>query len=52
LSERRPKIKEDGTLPASIGTGKPIRPNDCRPCAKHADFTCWDVKTTTQKEKP
>jgi len=50
MSERRYKIREDSTLPACIGTGKPIPPNDCRTCVRHSDYTCQDVKVV-KKEK-
>jgi len=44
MSEKSSKIKEDSTLPACIGTGKPIPPNDCKTCQKHSDYTCKDLK--------
>lgn len=50
MSERKPKIKENGTLAGCIGTDKPIEPNKCEECPKHSDFSCKDVKVV-KKEK-
>jgi len=37
-------LTRDSTLPGCIGLGKPIPPNTCETCAKHADFTCEQLK--------
>jgi len=41
---KRLNITRDSTLPGCIGLGKPIPPNTCETCAKHADFTCEQLK--------
>ena len=50
--ESRVKIREDGTLPGCIGTGKPIPPNNCDTCRQHSDFTCHDLGIDVKNERP
>lgn len=44
MSEKKSKLKEDGTLAGCIGENRPIPPNVCKTCAKSSDLTCRDVK--------
>ncbi|MEM3551672.1 MAG: hypothetical protein QXV01_11350 [Candidatus Bathyarchaeia archaeon] len=51
MSERKTRIREDGTLSGCIGQKKPITPNICDECPKHSDLTCKDVKGARKSAK-
>jgi len=45
------RIREDSTIPACLGDGAPIPPNDCRDCKHHSDYTCHDVKVIRDQRR-
>ncbi|MEM3618564.1 MAG: hypothetical protein QXK47_05785 [Candidatus Bathyarchaeia archaeon] len=51
MSDKKLKIREDGTIAGCIGQNKPIPPNVCRECPRHSDLTCADVKGARKNDK-